>query len=87
MSLQNDQWKLYNSQNYPSIGSLGDNPNSMGITESHHPGKVQKSGSSGLVFQVVEQNVLSRSWTNGQYSANISRLEPVLHQNFILTIQ
>ncbi len=39
MSLQNDEWKLYNSQNYPEIGGFGDNPNSIGITESHHVGK------------------------------------------------
>jgi len=39
MSLQNDQWKLYNKQNYPEIDNFGDNPNSIGITESHHPGK------------------------------------------------
>lgn len=39
MSLQNDQWYLYNKQNYPEMGSFGDNPNSIGITESRHAGK------------------------------------------------
>ena len=39
MSLQNDQWKLYNYKNYPEMGPFGDNPNSIGITESRHTGK------------------------------------------------
>jgi len=39
MSLQNDQWKLYNKQNYPEMSGFGDNPNSFGITESRHAGK------------------------------------------------
>lgn len=39
MSLQNNEWKLYNKFNYPDIGSsLGEDPSSIGITESRHPG-------------------------------------------------
>lgn len=39
LSLQNEVWKLYNLHNYPDIGFLGEDPNFIGIAESHHKGE------------------------------------------------